>query len=94
MKKIEFLNKFIFQFLFFRLTRCEKRVVASYSLHSFDVMINGNVVGRGVGKVDTYEWYSIQYFIKPFSGWNSQFIFLNKNKKPKFFRVSKKKIKI
>ena len=39
--------------------------------------------------VDKKYWYSIQYWIVPISGWNTDFIYLNK--KPKFLQITKKK---
>ena len=93
MKKIEFLNKFMLQFLFIRLTRTEQRIFESITIDSFDIMENGGISSRGRGKAKTYEWYSIQYWIKPFTGWNTPFVFLNEDNKPKFKNVTKKKLK-
>lgn len=41
-------------------------------------------------KTRSYQWYSIQYWILPYSGWGNEFIYLNK--KPKFIKISKKRI--
>ncbi len=80
-------NKLLFQWFFFRLTRCQEKRIGNYTLHSFDLMSDGNIVSRGVGETKTYQWYSFQYWILPLTGWKSDFVYLNK--KPKFIRVSK-----
>jgi hypothetical protein len=81
------LNKLLFQWFFVRLTRCQEKRIENYTLHSFDLMIDGNMSSRGVGETKTYQWYSFQYWILPLTGWKSDFVYLNK--KPKFIRVSK-----
>ena len=81
------LNKLLFQWFFVRLTRCQEKRIENYTLHSFDLMSDGNIASRGVDETKTYQWYSFQYLILPLTGWKSDFVYLNK--KPKFIRVSK-----
>ncbi len=81
-------NRLLFQWGFIRLTRCQEKRIENYTLHSFDLMDNGNIASRGVGKTKTYQWYSFQYWILPLTGWKNNFIYLNKT--PKFVRISKK----
>jgi hypothetical protein len=82
------INKLLFQWFFIRLTRCQEKLIENYTLHSFDLMIDGNISSKGVGKIKTYQWYSFQYWILPLTGWKSDFIYLNK--KAKFIKISKK----
>jgi hypothetical protein len=83
-------NKLLFQWLFIRLTRCQEKRIENYTLHSFDIMRDGNLASRGAGETKTYQWYSFQFWILPLTGWNSNFIYLNKT--PKFIRVSKERL--
>lgn len=80
-------NKLLFQWFFVRLTKCKEKRIEKYTLHSFDLMSDGNMESRGIGETKTYEWYSFQYWILPLTGWKSDFVYLNK--KAKFIRVSK-----
>ena len=57
---------------------------------SFDLMPDGSVASRGEGNVNTYQWYSIQYWVKPLTGWNNDFVYLNGT--PKLIRVSKQRL--
>ena len=86
-KELGLVNKLLFQWFFVRLTRCQEKRIENYTLHSFDLMSDGNFASRGVGETKTYQWYSFQYWILPLTGWKSDFVYLNK--KPKFIRVSK-----
>lgn len=54
-------------------------------------MENGDITPRGFGQIKLYQWYSIQLWILPCTGWWNDFIYLNK--KPKFIKLSKPQIK-
>ena len=55
-------------------------------------MKDGSMAPRGTGKTQTYQWYAIQYWILPMTGWNRKFIYLNK--KPGFVKITgERKIK-
>lgn len=88
---LEFFNKLFFQFFFIRLTKCQQKRIENYKIKSFDLMSDGSFSPQGVvGESKIYQWYSIQYWVLPLTGWKHDFIFLNK--KPKFIRVSKEKL--
>lgn len=90
MSWLKFVNLFFFQLFFVRLTKCSEQKVENYTLISFDLTIDG-MSSRGHGTTKTYKWYAIQYWIVPMTGWKTDFIFLNK--KPKFIKITNKKIK-
>lgn len=93
MTKLKFINKFILQWFFIRLTKCIKKVdkVDKYlSCTSCDTMRDGGVSARGFGKFTEYYWYSIQGFIVPTTGWNSDFKIIGKRF---FIKLTKKYIK-
>jgi hypothetical protein len=58
-------NKLLFQWFFIRLKRCQERRIENYTLHSFNLISDGNISSRGVGETKTYQWYSFQYWILP-----------------------------
>jgi hypothetical protein len=87
MSKLKAVNVFFFQWFFVRLTKCTEKRIENYTLHSFDLMSDGNMASRGTGETKTYQWYSFQYWILPCTGWWSDFIYLNK--KPKFIKCTK-----
>ena len=78
-------NKLLFQWLFVRLTKHQEKVITKYNLHSVDVSIG---IRGFTEDIVTYQWYSIQYWVLPLTGWKTDYIYLNK--KPNFIRVSKK----
>ena len=86
-----FANRVFFQWFFIRLTKCLENKIEEYKLLSFDLTLNG-MASRGNGIIKTYEWYSIQYWILPTSGWGTNFQYLNK--KPKFIKITRKHNKI
>ncbi len=88
MSWVKFLNIFILQLFFIRLTRCSQVVVSDYKLFSYD-LTPGGISPRGVGTSKTHSWLSIQGIIVPFTGWNSEFIYIGK---PIFLKISKVKI--
>ena len=90
MTKLKMINKFFLQWFFVRLTKCREKKVDDYEILSYDLMPDGSISSRGIGKTVTYQWYSIQYFILPTTGWNSDFIFLTKE--ANFIQLTKKKI--
>jgi hypothetical protein len=90
MARLRFLNRFILQWFFIRLTICKEDIMDDYNVISFD-LTPGGMASRGTGNIKTYQWYSIQGWIVPTTGYESDFKYLNKSKKPFFFRLTKKK---
>lgn len=79
MTKLYFLNYFILQLFFIRLTRHTQKVKYLY----IDYGLNSCV------KFRFEKWYSIQYWVIPFTGWNTDFKYLNG--KASFLPLSKPK---
>ena len=82
---LKIINVFFLQWFFIRLTKCTENKIENYTLHSYDLMPDGNISSRGTGNIKTYSWYSIQYWILPCTGWWNDFIYLNKE--PKFIKL-------
>lgn len=78
------------QLFFVRLTKCIDYKIEDYKLLSFDMMEDGSMSPRGVGRSVKYEWYSLQYFVVPFSGWKYNYSYLGKE--PGYIRLTKRKI--
>lgn len=89
---LKFINVFFLQWFFIRLTKCSEKIVTMHKLLSYDLMPDGNLSSRGMGKTEKHTWYSIQYFIVPCTGWWNDFIFLTKT--PKFWKITNVKISI
>ena len=88
---LKFLNVYFFQWFFVRLTKhIDRDVVIDYQLLSWDIMHDGNISARGIGDKVTLQWYSIQNFIIPTTGWSTNYKYIGKG--PKFLRITKKKI--
>ena len=68
MSNLGLVNRLFFQFLFVRLTKNQETKMINYQPVSYDLTPNG-VAARGYGDIETTEWYSIQYWILPFSEW-------------------------
>lgn len=84
MSWIKFLNVFILQLFFIRLTRCSQNIITEFKIDSYNLTPDG-ISSRGVGKSETKTWLSIQGIIIPFTGWNNDFIYIGK---PRFLRIS------
>jgi hypothetical protein len=88
MSKLGIANRFFFQLFFVRLTKHTENTWVTYNLTSFDITSSG-IASRGTGKMETTQWYSIQYWILPFTGWQTDFIYLG-NKSPRYWQITKK----
>lgn len=66
-------------------------MIMKYDIDSFDIVAGGGIATRGTGMGNTYQWYSLQLWILPCTGWRGNFIYLNNE--PKFIRLTKKHIK-
>ena len=91
MTKLKFVNKFIFQWFFIRLTRHIQTKITDYNLVGFDVLLNNNgLSSQGVGSLSktSTEWFSIQGFIVPNTGWNTDYKRIGKTW---FLRLTKKR---
>lgn len=73
---LELSNKIFFQWLFLRLTRCRQYFVLEYDK-------SGEI--KRVGKE---EWYSIQGWIIPMTGWRGDFKVIGSERW--FWRITKK----
>ena len=89
MTKLKFINVFLLQWFFIRLTKCNETIIEDFQLHSWDFVSNGSVSSRGSGTQQKYEWFGLKYYIVPLSGWcGTKFKFLRKV--PRFKRITKK----
>ena len=81
------LNMVLFQWFCIRLTRCKKTEIGKYKLIGHKRMINGDIATIGDCEVKVYQWYSIQFWILPLTGWFNNFIYLNGS--PEFIKLTK-----
>lgn len=88
MSKLKFINVFLLQWFFVRLTRCQERVVTEFDMYEISLMPDGSFAPGGRAKYKTYQWYSIQYWIIPCTGWWSDFKYVGG--KHKFWKLSAK----
>jgi hypothetical protein len=79
-------NRIVLQWFFIRLTKCSEKRIEEFNLQSYDLMPDGNISSRGTGKVNNYQWYSIMYWVVPFSGWDSNFKYINDEQKLKKYQ--------
>jgi len=84
MTKLGFTN-YVLQWFFIRLTKHQETIIVS----PYVTDISFQTGFHRFGDILDVEWYSIQYWILPLTGWWSDFIYLNK--KPRFLKISKKK---
>jgi hypothetical protein len=75
---IKIINVIFFQWFFVRLIKKQEKIIENYTLQSYDIMADGNISSRGVGKIKVYQYYGLQYWILPCSGWWNDLIYLNK----------------
>lgn len=74
-QNMKWLNLLLFQWFFFRITRCEERVITKIDPVSFDVF--GGLSGYGT-KYEKRYCYAIQGLILPLTGWKSDFVYFGK----------------
>lgn len=84
------LNRCVFQWFFIRLTKHQEIKIGYFESFSYDVSVDGEPFFKGIGDEKTYQWYSLQYWVIPFSGYGKKFRYLNKG--PKFLRITKPKL--
>lgn len=85
------LNKFILQFFFIRLTRHTQRVITEADIYEVSMAgSRGYGIGGMVNKWHQEQWFSIQCWVIPFSGWNRDYKYLGHG--PKYYRLTKNKI--
>lgn len=87
MTKLEFVNKFIFQLFFARLTRCQERIIDKVDFYETSITPDGFGWGGNVRESHIEQWYSIMFWVVPFTGWNSKFKFIGKQQ---LKRITKK----
>ena len=73
---LKLVNKVLFEWFFIRLTKHQEKRIEDFKLSGFDLMSDGNIGSRGVGETKTYQWYSLQYWIIPLTGWKNDFVYL------------------
>lgn len=90
MSKLEFVNKFFFQLFFVRLTRVIETKDEYEPLHeNAEIEQNDDGYFWPIANINEgrYQWYSLMFWVVPFTGWNSNFIFINKQQ---LKRITKK----
>ena len=90
MSFLGFINRFFFQLFCVRLCKSQQQRVESFEVLSYDLMSDGNIGSRGSGKIVKYQWYSLMLWVVPFTGWGSDFVYLNK--KPIYINLTKEKV--
>mgnify|MGYP003443448278 CR=1 FL=1 len=90
MSKLKFINVFFLQWFFVRLTKCQETVIEEFNLYEVSLMSDGSFASGGTVKKKIYQWYSLQFWIVPCTGWWNSFKYVSK--KPKFLRLSAKHI--
>lgn len=90
MSRLKAVNIFLLQWFFIRLTKHRENRLDNFEIRGYDLMSDGTVSPRGKGVFETYQWYSIQFWVLPLTGWWSVYIYLNT--KPKYTKVSKEKL--
>ena len=88
MTKLKFINVFFLQWFFVRLTRCQEKVISDFNLYEISLMPDGSFAPAGNVKYKKLEWYSMQYWIIPCTGWWSDFKYIGR--KPKFWKLTNK----
>lgn len=83
------INVFFFQWLFIRLAKVQEKRIEDYRIISYDLMPDGNMSSRGIGKTITYQHYQFIYWISPLSGWWDDFIYLGKKR---YIKLTKEKV--
>lgn len=86
---MKILNIVLFQWFFIRLTKCKSRTVVSFNPHEISLLPDGSMGFGGNVKYEIIEWYSIQLFILPLTGWRNDFVYIGK---PKFYRITPKRL--
>lgn len=85
-----FFNYYILQWFCIRLTIHKETVINKLQIYECSVVEHGMALS---GKVKDYyrvKWHSIQYWVKPLTGWNDkEFEYLNDG--PKYLRLTKDK---
>ena len=80
-------NLILLQWFFIRLTKCTERRIVEYNLKEVSLMPEGSMAIGGNGKTETWQWYSVQGWVVPTTGWKKEFNYLNK--KPFFVKCTK-----
>lgn len=70
MSKLEFVNKFLFQLFFVRLTRVKHANPTKSEIY--------RIIEFGELTPPCEQWYSIMFWVIPFTGWNTDFKFIGK----------------
>jgi len=56
-----------------------RKRVDSIDIESYDYVQGNGTSSRARGTLQKYQWWSIVYFILPFTGWGYKYITLTKN---------------
>lgn len=76
------ISNYFLQFFFIRLTLCE--VITDFTVDEISFVQNNSFEIGGKVK-ETRNFYALQYFVLPFSGWTSDFIYIGKKR---FLRIT------
>lgn len=86
---MKIINFLFLQWFFVRLTKNTLNIINKIEMFECSLTEAGYAVGGVIKEMHIQQWYSIQGFIIPLTGWINSFSYLNK---PFFIRVTKKKI--
>ncbi len=90
MTPLKAINVFLLQWFFIRLTSLKERVIEDFQIHSFSVSQHGFVSSRGTGEYKIYQYYVLEFWIVPCTGWWNNFKYLNGD--GNFTQITKKSL--
>lgn len=74
----------VLQWLFIRLTRCKETKILDADLMEVSVSIKDGKIegnpGYRINKFRITEWFAIQYWVVPLTGWSNDFRYIGKQK--------------
>lgn len=83
---------YLLQVFFVRLTRHQIHVIDKMNVTEASMCLDGSIgIGGNILASHYEQWYSIQYWILPFTGWNTEFKYIGKSS-PKYLKITTPKI--
>jgi hypothetical protein len=70
---LRFLNIVLLQWFFIRLTGCQQRIITGYKMFECSIVGPGQFAVAGDYEYSIEQWYSIQGWILPLTGWRNDF---------------------
>ena len=83
------LNYYLLQFLFIRLTRHQNRVITKFDIYEISITNRGPETGGKIREFHFVQYYSLMYWVVPFTGWGNDYKYLSK---VKYLRLTKDRI--